>query len=100
MLTEDVCRIGITSYVVKVHNPRSNAPSSLVEGKSVVSLVELSVRYRGCVDYSLVVPKHVAWSFDWDSKVSQGIAKVNDLLCAGSGSDVLRTKSSRFHGRL
>lgn len=57
MFTEDVCWVVLTSNVVEAGDASSNCFSRSVIRKSIVTLVELTMRNRGRIDTGLVIPE-------------------------------------------
>ena len=57
-----------------------------------MALVQARMRDGGRVDNCLIVSEHHCGLIDWNTKVSEGVPEVDDLLCTRSGSNILRAK--------
>ena len=100
MFGQDVSWVLGSWNVVELQDLGCDGFSCAMVRERIVSFHDLGVGYRGSVDDGLVVAKHHGWSVDGDSKVSEGVAKVHDLLSCGASCDVLGSKGGCLNSRL
>ena len=86
MFTQDVRGVVRSGDVRKGNESPGNRGTYEVKGQHVVTLVQLGVDTGSAVDDRFIVAKDVALRTDRNSEVSECVAKVNDLLDAGTSS--------------
>ena len=94
MLTNAISRICGSHDMMEPQNSCSDGAPRLVVRERVVPFGELGVGHRGGVDHRLIVTEHHGRMFDVHSKIAEGIAQSDDLLCAKAGGNVFGTKCS------
>ena len=100
MLAKDISRVVFARQMINRDHVGSNSLTDMVKGEGIVMLVKFGMWNGGTVDNGLIVTKHVTLGTNWNAKVMESKAKINDLVNAGARSNKLRSISGSFDSGL
>ena len=82
-------------------NPMISGRNGLAETmaqKRIVPLVKTRVWHRCAIDHGLIDVKQPQWTLNRNTKVSESVAQISDLICGSFAYNALKSKCGGFTG--
>ena len=99
VFAQHVGRVLGTRDVPEIHNLSGDGFSYPMIGESGPTFVELGVRNAAAGNHGFVITEHHR-TIDGDTEITEGEAKINDLISGGAGSNELGSTCGSLHGVL